>query len=165
MGDQGNPVHVFSGHSSAVKGFDWRIQSDSSSSDISCQLVSFANDDHLRLWAIDAAVRQACTGTPLRTKNKPSNSPDFAVLDLGQEFHLIKAYGIPGVNIQEMDLHSRQAVVGVDGPGGTCYIKIGFPAMYPRNAAPSFEFLPLTTFPINVQANLRKVPHSYSRDP
>eukprot|EP01119_Soliformovum_irregulare_P012835 TRINITY_DN3352_c0_g1_i5.p1 TRINITY_DN3352_c0_g1~~TRINITY_DN3352_c0_g1_i5.p1 ORF type:complete len:564 (+),score=121.30 TRINITY_DN3352_c0_g1_i5:92-1783(+) len=151
------PVHVFSGHSSAVRGLDWRIQTDvNGTSDSACQLMSFANDDHIRLWAINSSIRQACHSVS-RSKKKASEVSDFIVLDLGQEFHIIKSYGIPGCTVQELDVHSRIAEIRVDGPTGTAEIKISFPQMYPRNAAPSFEFLPNTTFSINVQSNLRKM--------
>jgi hypothetical protein len=36
-------------------------------------------------------------------------------------------------------------------------VKVSFPAMYPMNAAPAFEFAPRTTIPLELQAQVKEV--------
>lgn len=40
----------------------------------------------------------------------------------------------------------------------TVVVKVSFPAMYPMNAAPAFEFAPRTTIPLELQAQVKEVP-------
>lgn len=57
-----------------------------------------------------------------------------------------------------MQLQTRKCIVRIPHENGTfAHISISFPELYPKNAAPSFQFLPSTTIPLSLQTNLRKV--------
>ncbi|XP_064640221.1 GATOR2 complex protein WDR59-like isoform X2 [Lineus longissimus] len=96
-------------------------------------------------------------------KTPPNKPPEFEEKPspqqprtLQQEFSLVN-HEIPKVNINEMDAGKRTCTVSAISGKYLVKMVMSFPAMYPNNAAPSFEFIAPTTIDKTNQNKLTKV--------
>ncbi|KAL9975896.1 hypothetical protein ACROYT_G013114 [Oculina patagonica] len=176
------PVNTFVGHSDVILEFQWRSQVLDDKEQF--QLVTWAKDSTLRLWAIEPRMIMACSGDV--TDNFPSKAtseaglairedliesaisesviidsaeviPDLAVQPhtLQQEFALINV-NIPNVIVEQMDAGHRSCTVNVTNGPNVVSLVINFPSHYPNNAIPSFEFTPDTSIDVNTKTKLMK---------
>uniref|UniRef100_A0A3P8YKN9 RWD domain-containing protein n=1 Tax=Esox lucius TaxID=8010 RepID=A0A3P8YKN9_ESOLU len=162
--DLNNPVHAFVGHDDVVLEFQWRPQKEGSKD---YQLVTWSRDQTLRIWKVDTQLQKTdmAGDTQLRKvrcqdqdgllnstgRHDPSGLPQT----LQQEFSLVNLQ-IRNVNV-EMDAVNRSCVVSA--VFGTIQVRlvVKFPAHYPNNAAPSFQFVSPTTIPSTMRTKIQKI--------
>ncbi|CAH3138838.1 unnamed protein product [Porites lobata] len=177
-----SPVNTFVGHSDVVLEFQWRSQR--LDDDEQFQLITWAKDHFLRLWAIEPRMIMACSGDA--TDNFPSRNtsettlaisddlmesvlsesviidsadvlPNIAVQPhtLQQEFALINV-NIPNVIVEQMDAGHRSCTVCATNGPNVVSLVITFPPQYPNQAIPSFEFTSDTSIDKNTKIKLMK---------
>lgn len=177
-----SPVNTFVGHSDVVLEFHWRSQT--GDEDEQFQLITWAKDYCLHLWAVEPRMIMACSGGA--SANFPSHStsetalsmpdeliesaisdsviidspqifPDLAAQPhtLQQEFALINV-NIPNVIVEQMDAGHRSCTVCATNGPNIVSLVINFPAHYPNQAIPSFEFTSDTTIDTNTKTKLMK---------
>lgn len=83
--------------------------------------------------------------------------PDLALQPhtLQQEFALINV-NIPNVIVEQMDAGHRSCTVCATNGTNVVSLVINFPALYPNQAIPSFEFTPDTSIDTNTKTKLMK---------
>ncbi|XP_028513190.1 GATOR complex protein WDR59 [Exaiptasia diaphana] len=166
------PVHTFDGHTDVVLDFHWRSQSVDGEDQF--QLISWSKDNCLRMWSLEPRIISACSENPQSDHTEMSSSvevlstgsPSYGSFEImsekrssipqtiQQEFALINV-NIPNVTVEQMDASQRCCTVSVtSGPHVT--LSIHFPAMYPNNAIPSFEFTPDTALSLSTKTKLIK---------
>uniref|UniRef100_A0A1A8MIQ7 WD repeat domain 59 n=1 Tax=Nothobranchius pienaari TaxID=704102 RepID=A0A1A8MIQ7_9TELE len=74
---------------------------------------------------------------------------------LQQEFSLVNLQ-IRNVNV-EMDAMNRSCVVSAHFGSHQVHLVVKFPAQYPNNAAPTFQFTPPTTIPSAMKTKIQKI--------
>uniref|UniRef100_A0A452STV7 WD repeat domain 59 n=1 Tax=Ursus americanus TaxID=9643 RepID=A0A452STV7_URSAM len=178
--DLNTPVHTFVGHDDVVLEFQWRKQKEGSKD---YQLVTWSRDQTLRMWRVDSQMQRLCANDildgvdefiesisllpePEKTlhtqdtdhhsvlEEKKSEQPGLPQT-LQQEFSLINVQ-IRNVNV-EMDAADRSCTVSVHCSGHRVKMLVKFPAQYPNNAAPSFQFINPTTITSTMKAKLLKI--------
>ncbi|KAM9765615.1 GATOR2 complex protein WDR59 isoform 2-T2 [Menidia menidia] len=91
---------------------------------------------------------------PLNSGGRQDSSSGLAQT-LQQEFSLVNLQ-IRNVNV-EMDAMNRSCVVSAHFGSHQVHLVVKFPAQYPNNAAPSFQFVPPTTIPSATRTKIQKV--------
>uniref|UniRef100_A0A3P8RJ04 WD repeat domain 59 n=1 Tax=Amphiprion percula TaxID=161767 RepID=A0A3P8RJ04_AMPPE len=164
--DLNSPVHAFVGHDDVVLEFQWRPQKEGSKD---FQLVTWSRDQTLRIWRVDPQLQKVfCSyvfvkcgsGLTLVLVLVPSDQ-DGSRQDSGlaqtlqQEFSLVNLQ-IRNVNV-EMDAVNRSCVVSAHFGSHQVHLVVKFPAQYPNNAAPSFQFVSPTTIPSAMKTKIQKI--------
>uniref|UniRef100_A0A3Q2DLS9 WD repeat domain 59 n=1 Tax=Cyprinodon variegatus TaxID=28743 RepID=A0A3Q2DLS9_CYPVA len=171
--DLNSPVHAFVGHDDVVLEFQWRPQKESKD----FQLVTWSRDQTLRIWRVDPQLQKLCVsdmveelmeGMTLTTESEKSlgsqepegqqstgPSADSFQQTLQQEFSLVNLQ-IRNVNV-EMDAMNRSCVVSAHFGSHQVHLVVKFPAQYPNNAAPSFQFVSPTTIPSAMKIKIQKI--------
>uniref|UniRef100_A0A671KUU5 WD repeat-containing protein 59-like n=1 Tax=Sinocyclocheilus anshuiensis TaxID=1608454 RepID=A0A671KUU5_9TELE len=173
-----SPVHAFVGHDDVVLEFQWRPQKEGSKD---CQLVTWSRDQTLRIWRVDPQLQKLCCandiadelmeGLTLTTEtektlrfqdSEPPLSPGFTADNsqglpqtLQQEFSLVNLQ-IRNVNV-EMDAVNRSCFVSADCGASRVRLVVKFPAQYPNNAAPSFQFVSPTNISSSTKTKIQKI--------
>ncbi|PFX34828.1 WD repeat-containing protein 59 [Stylophora pistillata] len=186
-----SPVNTFVGHSDVVLEFQWRSQIMEDEEQF--QLITWAKDQTLRMWAMESKWIMACSGDV--TANFPSEttgttSPtmcddliESAISEsviigsadvipvmaaqphtLQQEFALINV-NYPNVIVEQMDAGHRSCTVNVTNGRNVVSLLINFPAHYPNNAIPSFEFTPDSSIDLSTKTKLMKLQEDLPMDP
>ncbi|PRP84730.1 hypothetical protein PROFUN_07832 [Planoprotostelium fungivorum] len=117
------------------------------------KLLSLTRGGHIELWTVNKSVQKACRGVPppIRTRSNEG------ILDLAQEFALMKKHGVTGVKVNELNLEMRMCRVRVDVGEQYIDLEVNFPAHYPHNAIPFFRPMESSTLSVQVLTNLRKM--------
>uniref|UniRef100_A0A3B4DAF0 RWD domain-containing protein n=1 Tax=Pygocentrus nattereri TaxID=42514 RepID=A0A3B4DAF0_PYGNA len=173
--DLNSPVHAFVGHDDVVLEFQWRPQKEGSKD---CQLVTWSRDQTLRIWRVDPQLQKLCANDiveelmeglnltnesekTLRSQDsEPPLSPSLTdspglPQTLQQEFSLVNLQ-IRNVNV-EMDALNRTCFVSAHCGANQVRLVVKFPAQYPNNAAPSFQFVPPTTISSSMKTKIQKI--------
>uniref|UniRef100_A0A3Q1AZL8 RWD domain-containing protein n=1 Tax=Amphiprion ocellaris TaxID=80972 RepID=A0A3Q1AZL8_AMPOC len=177
--DLNSPVHAFVGHDDVVLEFQWRPQKEGSKD---FQLVTWSRDQTLRIWRVDPQLQKLCVsdvveelmdGMTLTVETEKSltnqepegqhcgGTSDGSRQDSGlaqtlqQEFSLVNLQ-IRNVNV-EMDAVNRSCVVSAHFGSHQVHLVVKFPAQYPNNAAPSFQFVSPTTIPSAMKTKIQKI--------
>uniref|UniRef100_A0A8C6KRV4 WD repeat domain 59 n=1 Tax=Nothobranchius furzeri TaxID=105023 RepID=A0A8C6KRV4_NOTFU len=175
--DLNSPVHAFVGHDDVVLEFQWRPQKEGSKD---FQLVTWSRDQTMRIWRVDPQLQKLCVSDMVEdlmegmsltvesekfmSSQEPEN-PDGGHQDLAagsglaqtlqQEFSLVNLQ-IRNVNV-EMDAMNRSCVVSAHFGSHQVHLVVKFPAQYPNNAAPTFQFTPPTTIPSAMKTKIQKI--------
>uniref|UniRef100_A0A669E3V4 WD repeat domain 59 n=1 Tax=Oreochromis niloticus TaxID=8128 RepID=A0A669E3V4_ORENI len=167
--DLNSPVHAFVGHDDVVLEFQWRPQKEGSKD---YQLVTWSRDQTLRIWRVDPQLQKEdlMDGMSLTTESeKPLSSQDSLsagglqdsaagsglAQTLQQEFSLVNLQ-IRNVNV-EMDALNHSCVVSAHFGSHQVHLVVKFPAQYPNNAAPTFQFVSPTTIPSAMKTKIQKI--------
>uniref|UniRef100_A0A8C4DW14 WD repeat domain 59 n=1 Tax=Dicentrarchus labrax TaxID=13489 RepID=A0A8C4DW14_DICLA len=176
--DLNSPVHAFVGHDDVVLEFQWRPQKEGSKD---YQLVTWSRDQTLRIWRVDPQLQKLCVsdgvedlmeGMSLTVESEkslssqgPDNQDSGGRQDpavgsglpqtLQQEFSLVNLQ-IRNVNV-EMDAVNRSCVVSAHFGSHQVHLVVKFPAQYPNNAAPTFQFVSPTTIPSAMKTKIQKI--------
>uniref|UniRef100_A0A669D0M2 WD repeat domain 59 n=1 Tax=Oreochromis niloticus TaxID=8128 RepID=A0A669D0M2_ORENI len=178
--DLNSPVHAFVGHDDVVLEFQWRPQKEGSKD---YQLVTWSRDQTLRIWRVDPQLQKLCVsdvqedlmdGMSLTTESeKPLSSQESEghslsagglqdsaagsglAQTLQQEFSLVNLQ-IRNVNV-EMDALNHSCVVSAHFGSHQVHLVVKFPAQYPNNAAPTFQFVSPTTIPSAMKTKIQKI--------
>lgn len=175
------------GHTDVITAVDWRIcRCDGDRARDLYQLVTWAKDLHLRLWAIDPELideledRPSASTTPIVSVSSGSSLPTgstsnikgltprgtmttptsaMLITDLDQELAWLEYHPIQHVTIETVHKGTRTVTVVVDvSPPHIVHLRITFPSHYPHNAAPAFEFLlPRTNLPQRLLTRVREI--------
>uniref|UniRef100_A0A3Q3W2H1 RWD domain-containing protein n=1 Tax=Mola mola TaxID=94237 RepID=A0A3Q3W2H1_MOLML len=156
--DLNSPVHAFVGHDDVVLEFQWRPQKESKD----YQLLTWSRDQTLRIWRVDPQLQKLCVSdvvddlmeslTVETEKILSSQEPDQT---LQQEFSLVNLQ-IRNVNV-EMDAVNCSCVVSAHFGIHQVHLVVKFPAQYPNNAAPTFQFVSPTTIPSAMKTKIQKI--------
>uniref|UniRef100_A0A3B4GSW8 WD repeat domain 59 n=1 Tax=Pundamilia nyererei TaxID=303518 RepID=A0A3B4GSW8_9CICH len=171
--DLNSPVHAFVGHDDVVLEFQWRPQKESKD----YQLVTWSRDQTLRIWRVDPQLQKLCVSDvqedlmdamsltaesekPLssqESEGQQSGGPASESLQqtLQQEFSLVNLQ-IRNVNV-EMDALNHSCVVSAHFGSHQVHLVVKFPAQYPNNAAPTFQFVSPTTIPSAMKTKIQKI--------
>uniref|UniRef100_A0A3B4TVS5 WD repeat domain 59 n=1 Tax=Seriola dumerili TaxID=41447 RepID=A0A3B4TVS5_SERDU len=174
--DLNSPVHAFVGHDDVVLEFRWRPQKEGSKD---YQLVTWSRDQTLRIWRVDPQLQKVRVHHQ-RDEFRHSCSPHLFILTmllllllllwcsrqdsavcsglpqtLQQEFSLVNLQ-IRNVNV-EMDAVNRSCVVSAHFGSHQVHLVVKFPAQYPNNAAPTFQFVSPTTIPSAMKTKIQKI--------
>ncbi|KAF8783299.1 GATOR complex protein WDR59 like protein [Argiope bruennichi] len=182
MKNWATPVHTFFGHSDVVVEFGWRKPSEEYFSlhnvvRMACGHV-FPDDEHILDSLLDSqdttsqasatSIRDTEAPVPssppersskLKDKNgetRPVPSTPVQPQNLQQEFSLINR-NIPNVTITEMDATKRSCTVTVNNGKYIVVLKLLFPATYPNNNPPSFQFCKGTNIDDEMKSKILKV--------
>uniref|UniRef100_W5K811 WD repeat domain 59 n=1 Tax=Astyanax mexicanus TaxID=7994 RepID=W5K811_ASTMX len=169
--DLNSPVHAFVGHDDVVLEFQWRPQKEGSKD---CQLVTWSRDQTLRIWRVDPQLQKVRF---IRLLAQPYLSSLFSIgqieslqsgllssgrqdspglpQTLQQEFSLVNLQ-IRNVNV-EMDALNRTCFVSAHCGVNQVRLVVKFPAQYPNNAAPSFQFVPPTNISSSMKTKIQKI--------
>ncbi|TNM90549.1 hypothetical protein fugu_002838 [Takifugu bimaculatus] len=181
--DLNSPVHAFVGHDDVVLEFQWRPQKEGSKD---YQLVTWSRDQTLRIWRVDPQLQKLCSSDGVEDlleslaidspKSLTYQEPEGhhrvgpaadhlqdldSVLGSGlpqtlqQEFSLVNLQ-IRNVNV-EMDAVNCSCVVSAHFGSHQVHLVVKFPAQYPNNAAPTFQFVPPTTIPSAMKTKIQKI--------
>uniref|UniRef100_A0A8C6KWS3 WD repeat domain 59 n=1 Tax=Nothobranchius furzeri TaxID=105023 RepID=A0A8C6KWS3_NOTFU len=160
--DLNSPVHAFVGHDDVVLEFQWRPQKEGSKD---FQLVTWSRDQTMRIWRVDPQLQKVGPGFHLGVLTLCFPDPDGGHQDLAagsglaqtlqQEFSLVNLQ-IRNVNV-EMDAMNRSCVVSAHFGSHQVHLVVKFPAQYPNNAAPTFQFTPPTTIPSAMKTKIQKI--------
>uniref|UniRef100_A0A7N6FCY7 RWD domain-containing protein n=1 Tax=Anabas testudineus TaxID=64144 RepID=A0A7N6FCY7_ANATE len=179
--DLNSPVHAFVGHDDVVLEFQWRPQKEGSKD---YQLVTWSRDQTLRIWRVDPQLQKLCVsdvvedlmeGMSLNAESEKKltcrlpdqgsylssgGRQDSAVgsglpQTLQQEFSLVNLQ-IRNVNV-EMDAVNCSCVVSAHFGSHQVHLVVKFPAQYPNNAAPTFQFVSPTTIPSAMKNKIQKI--------
>uniref|UniRef100_A0A8B9KJ30 RWD domain-containing protein n=1 Tax=Astyanax mexicanus TaxID=7994 RepID=A0A8B9KJ30_ASTMX len=170
--DLNSPVHAFVGHDDVVLEFQWRPQKEGSKD---CQLVTWSRDQTLRIWRVDPQLQKVRAGgtaefirayicavwsvgiESLQSGLLSSGRQDSPGLPqtLQQEFSLVNLQ-IRNVNV-EMDALNRTCFVSAHCGVNQVRLVVKFPAQYPNNAAPSFQFVPPTNISSSMKTKIQKI--------
>ncbi|KAJ3593385.1 hypothetical protein NHX12_005720 [Muraenolepis orangiensis] len=177
--DLNSPVHAFMGHDDVVLEFQWRPQKEGSKD---CQLVTWSRDQTLRIWRVDPQLQKLCANDtvedllegmpfiiePERTLSsqdpEPQHSaalsadhlhdPDGEQSALGSSGrHEPLSSGPPQTLQQEFSLVNLQ----IRNVNVEVRLVVKFPAHYPNNAAPTFQFVSPTTIPSAMRTKIQKI--------
>uniref|UniRef100_A0A673G3R6 WD repeat-containing protein 59-like n=1 Tax=Sinocyclocheilus rhinocerous TaxID=307959 RepID=A0A673G3R6_9TELE len=183
-----SPVHAFVGHDDVVLEFQWRPQKEGSKDcqlvtwsrdqtlriwrvDPQLQKLCCANDiadelmEGLTLTTeTEKTLRFQDSEPPLNQFDGPqsglssSGKNDVPGLPqtLQQEFSLVNLQ-IRNVNV-EMDAVNRSCFVSADCGANRVRLVVKFPAQYPNNAAPSFQFVSPTNISSSTKTKIQKKP-------
>ncbi|KAL6079591.1 GATOR complex protein wdr59, variant 2 [Balamuthia mandrillaris] len=175
-------VHSFAGHNDVVTAFDWRIVGPPE--DRNFQLVSWSNDQNMKLWKVDEADITACTfeakkqGIPipspspsraspglLHTIGSKSPSPRSEALrrsqmrcwaGLAHEFATVQKSPIEHVTLENINVRDSMCEAIVTVNNYVQQVRITFPSAYPHSAPPSFHLYPSLSIPHRVRAKLKE---------
>uniref|UniRef100_A0A8C3A7J5 WD repeat domain 59 n=1 Tax=Cyclopterus lumpus TaxID=8103 RepID=A0A8C3A7J5_CYCLU len=177
--DLNSPVHAFVGHDDVVLEFQWRPQKEGSKD---YQLVTWSRDQTLRIWRVDPQLQKLCvsdvvdelidrmslsveTETSLVSQEPGGQFNQDGALSsvvgsgvpqtLQQEFSLVNLQ-IRNVDV-EMDALNRSCVVSAHFGSHQVRLVVKFPAQYPNNAAPTFQFVSPTTIPSATKTKIQKI--------
>uniref|UniRef100_A0A3B4GMN3 WD repeat domain 59 n=1 Tax=Pundamilia nyererei TaxID=303518 RepID=A0A3B4GMN3_9CICH len=180
--DLNSPVHAFVGHDDVVLEFQWRPQKEGSKD---YQLVTWSRDQTLRIWRVDPQLQKLCVSdvqedlmdamSLTAESEKPLSSQESEDQDgsltagglqdsaagsglaqtLQQEFSLVNLQ-IRNVNV-EMDALNHSCVVSAHFGSHQVHLVVKFPAQYPNNAAPTFQFVSPTTIPSAMKTKIQKI--------
>uniref|UniRef100_A0A3Q4N8E3 WD repeat domain 59 n=1 Tax=Neolamprologus brichardi TaxID=32507 RepID=A0A3Q4N8E3_NEOBR len=180
--DLNSPVHAFVGHDDVVLEFQWRPQKEGSKD---YQLVTWSRDQTLRIWRVDPQLQKLCVSdvqedlmdamSLTAESEKPLSSQESEDQDgslsagglqdsaagsglaqtLQQEFSLVNLQ-IRNVNV-EMDALNHSCVVSAHFGSHQVHLVVKFPAQYPNNAAPTFQFVSPTTIPSSMKTKIQKI--------
>jgi hypothetical protein len=172
--DLSAPVHCFMGHTDIVQAFDWRAV-DRQEGDLfhqrDYQLITWAKDLHLRLWSIEPEVLDEMDDNPSNTPRSTSASGTahmkqnaFNLLDdpnlitnFEQEVTYLEQKQIPNITIEDVNLATRVVTVLIRVDMRIVQLRVVFPSHYPNGAAPSFEFLNLTSLTHRDKTKLKEI--------
>uniref|UniRef100_A0A3Q2W8D9 WD repeat domain 59 n=1 Tax=Haplochromis burtoni TaxID=8153 RepID=A0A3Q2W8D9_HAPBU len=173
--DLNSPVHAFVGHDDVVLEFQWRPQKEGSKD---YQLVTWSRDQTLRIWRVDPQLQKEDLMDAMSLtaeSEKPLSSQESEDQDgsltagglqdsaagsglaqtLQQEFSLVNLQ-IRNVNV-EMDALNHSCVVSAHFGSHQVHLVVKFPAQYPNNAAPTFQFVSPTTIPSAMKTKIQKI--------
>uniref|UniRef100_A0AAX7U1M5 RWD domain-containing protein n=1 Tax=Astatotilapia calliptera TaxID=8154 RepID=A0AAX7U1M5_ASTCA len=181
--DLNSPVHAFVGHDDVVLEFQWRPQKEGSKD---YQLVTWSRDQTLRIWRVDPQLQKLCvsdvqedlmdamsltaesekplssqesegqqSGGPASESLQDSAAGSGLAQTLQQEFSLVNLQ-IRNVNV-EMDALNHSCVVSAHFGSHQVHLVVKFPAQYPNNAAPTFQFVSPTTIPSPMKTKIQKI--------
>ncbi|XP_075869141.1 GATOR2 complex protein WDR59 isoform X2 [Nelusetta ayraudi] len=184
--DLNSPVHAFVGHDDVVLEFQWRPQKEGSkdyqlvtwSRDQTLRIwrvdpqlqrlcVSDGVEDLMESLTVeseksltsqepDSHLGLGSTAEHLQDPDSGARQDSSAVPQtLQQEFSLVNLQ-IRNVNV-EMDAVNRSCVVSAHFGSHRVHLVVKFPAQYPNNAAPTFQFVPPTTIPSAMKTKIHKV--------
>uniref|UniRef100_A0A3B4AK40 RWD domain-containing protein n=1 Tax=Periophthalmus magnuspinnatus TaxID=409849 RepID=A0A3B4AK40_9GOBI len=150
-----NPVHAFVGHDDVVLEFQWRPQKEGAKDH---QLVTWSRDQTLRIWRVDPQLQRVknYADDPMSSGSKLDSAAVGAGLPqtLQQEFSLVNLQ-IRNVNV-EMDAVNCSCVVTAHFGAHQVHLVVKFPAQYPNNAPPTFQFVPPTNIPNSMKSKIYK---------
>uniref|UniRef100_A0A669ENT9 WD repeat domain 59 n=1 Tax=Oreochromis niloticus TaxID=8128 RepID=A0A669ENT9_ORENI len=155
--DLNSPVHAFVGHDDVVLEFQWRPQKEGSKD---YQLVTWSRDQTLRIWRVDPQLQKVSTRRHEDDSLSAGGLQDSAAgsglaQTLQQEFSLVNLQ-IRNVNV-EMDALNHSCVVSAHFGSHQVHLVVKFPAQYPNNAAPTFQFVSPTTIPSAMKTKIQKI--------
>ncbi|XP_058484871.1 GATOR complex protein WDR59 isoform X3 [Solea solea] len=183
--DLNSPVHAFVGHDDVVLEFRWRPQKEGSkdyqlvtwSRDQTLRIwrvdpqlqrlcVSDMVEDLMEDMSLNVETDKSLSSQELESQH--STGPAAGNLqDLGtslgsglpqtlqQEFSLVNLQ-IRNVNV-EMDAVNCSCVVSAHFGSHQVHLVVKFPAQYPNNAAPTFQFVSPTTIPSTMKTKIQKI--------
>ncbi|XP_070757892.1 GATOR2 complex protein WDR59 isoform X3 [Enoplosus armatus] len=185
--DLNSPVHAFVGHDDVVLEFQWRPQKEGSkdyqlvtwSRDQTLRI--WRVDPQLQKLCVSDVVEDLMEGMSLTVESEKSLSSQESQLSVGpasenlqdqdvrqdsvvgsglpqtlqQEFSLVNLQ-IRNVNV-EMDAVNRSCVVSAHFGSHQVHLVVKFPAQYPNNAAPTFQFVSPTTIPSAMKTKIQKI--------
>eukprot|EP00794_Sanderia_malayensis_P018843 gene18843-20739_t len=174
------PVHTFTGHQDVILEFQWRIRS--FKGQVEYQLVTWAKDQQLKLWALspklakkpieiearkllddehDATLPILRSGVSNNSHEESAKSNERSrdkyqlQNELQKEFDLININN-PIVSFELLD--AKQRVCAVSAKIGPHMVKvhISFPILYPNNIPPHFKFSKDTNVGPDVKSRFMK---------
>ncbi|TSL75298.1 GATOR complex protein WDR59 [Bagarius yarrelli] len=165
-----SPVHAFVGHDDVVLEFQWRPQKEGSKD---CQLVTWSRDQTLRIWRVDPQLQKLCandiveelmegmTLTPESEKTlrsqEPPLSPSLTADDLQGQFEASGGRQDPAGLAQTLQQEFSLVNLQIRNVNLEVRLVVKFPAQYPNNAAPSFQFVSPTTISSSMKTKIQKI--------
>uniref|UniRef100_A0A3P9DUH1 WD repeat domain 59 n=1 Tax=Maylandia zebra TaxID=106582 RepID=A0A3P9DUH1_9CICH len=185
--DLNSPVHAFVGHDDVVLEFQWRPQKEGSkdyqlvtwSRDQTLRIwrvdpqlqklcVSDVQEDLMDAMSLTAESEKPLSSQ--ESEGQQSGDQDGSLTagglqdsaagsglaqTLQQEFSLVNLQ-IRNVNV-EMDALNHSCVVSAHFGSHQVHLVVKFPAQYPNNAAPTFQFVSPTTIPSAMKTKIQKI--------
>ncbi|XP_030232179.1 GATOR complex protein WDR59 isoform X1 [Gadus morhua] len=185
--DLNSPVHAFVGHDDVVLEFQWRPQKEGSkdcqlvtwSRDQTLRI--WRVDPQLQKLCANDTVEELLEGValsmePERTQSSQDLEPQQSTAPLAEDLHdpeqaALGSSGAPQtlqqefslVNLQirnvnvEMDALNRSCVVSAHLGSHQVRLVVKFPAHYPNNAVPTFQFVSPTSIPSAMRTKIQKI--------